>query len=209
METNDIIMIGAVIIAPILAVQVQKYLEKIRENRNRKIRLFYTLMSTRTSRLSLDHVQSLNLIDLEFYGTKFFFCKFRRKKYKEVINSWKKYHDHLNTPYEPNNWTNESDRLFVSLLFSMSIALGYDYDEVQLKRSAYAPIGHSDYENENLIIRQGMAKIFKGETTFPINISIPSQNDEDKNKQEELRLLLLELLKGERNVNVNFSKKKK
>lgn len=61
-------MIAAVILGPILAVQVQKRIEKLREKWGRKNHLFQILMSTRASRLSPDHVQALNMIDLVFYG---------------------------------------------------------------------------------------------------------------------------------------------
>jgi uncharacterized protein DUF6680 len=44
-------------------------------------------MATRAARLTPDHVQALNLIDVEFYS--------KRKKYKRVLDAWKAYHDHL------------------------------------------------------------------------------------------------------------------
>lgn len=62
----------ATIAGPILAVQAQKWLERLRERRNRKLKVFQQLMATRASRLSTDHVQALNMIDLVFYGTHFF-----------------------------------------------------------------------------------------------------------------------------------------
>ena len=55
-----------------MAVQVQKWLEVFREERGRKLWIFKTLMATRASAVSAEHVQALNMIDLEF----------REKRYK-------------------------------------------------------------------------------------------------------------------------------
>jgi len=68
MTLTNILMVAAVGIAPILAVQVQKWLEVFREQRGRKIWIFKTLMATRAANLSSDHVRALNMIDLEFRG---------------------------------------------------------------------------------------------------------------------------------------------
>ena len=62
--------------------------------------IFRTLMATRATRLSAEHVQALNGIELTFYGG--------GKKEKKVLEAWKAYHDHLNTKYEgtaANEWT--------------------------------------------------------------------------------------------------------
>ena len=136
MTTRDWITVGAVILGPILAVQAQKFLEAIREKRNRRLGLFKTFMSTRAERLSREHVQALNMIDIEFYGRRILGTRFQRAKEKRVTNAWKNYNDHLNqrNSYETvETWLRDGDTRFTKLLYEMSIALGYDYDEVQLK----------------------------------------------------------------------------
>lgn len=65
MEIRDWLNIIALIIAPILALQIQKWLEKYREDRKRKLDIFKTLMSTRANRVSIEHVEALNMIDVE------------------------------------------------------------------------------------------------------------------------------------------------
>lgn len=67
---TDLVMIVAVVVAPIFAVQVQKWLEIFREQRGRKLWVFKTLMATRAENLSSEHVKALNMIDLEFRGKK-------------------------------------------------------------------------------------------------------------------------------------------
>ena len=66
MEAKEWITILAIIAGPILAVQAQKIIEGVKERKERKIRLFHTLMETRAARLSGQHVSALNMIDLEF-----------------------------------------------------------------------------------------------------------------------------------------------
>ncbi len=54
----DWLMVVAVVLSPIIAVQVQKMIESFREKRGRKLQLFRTLMATRGSRLSPLHVEA-------------------------------------------------------------------------------------------------------------------------------------------------------
>jgi len=59
-------MILAVFSVPICAIQVAKYIDRLKETRQRKLDIFKTLMATRSDTLSWDHVVALNTIDLEF-----------------------------------------------------------------------------------------------------------------------------------------------
>ncbi|WP_373426698.1 DUF6680 family protein [Neorhizobium galegae] len=70
MSTSDWMIILATLAGPILAIQVQKFLERGRENRNRRLQIFRTLMATRAASVSPAHVEALNSIALEFYGRK-------------------------------------------------------------------------------------------------------------------------------------------
>ena len=97
MTKSEWLMILAILLAPLIAVQVQKYTEILLEKHRRKLRIFYTLMGTRAIRLSPEHVQALNMIDIEFYGRKIFGFTYQSKAEKEVQNAWKEYLDHLCT----------------------------------------------------------------------------------------------------------------
>ena len=70
MTISDWLVILAIIIAPILAVQVQKIIESRRSKRERKLQVFKALMATRATPLSPIHVEALNMIDIEFYDDK-------------------------------------------------------------------------------------------------------------------------------------------
>jgi len=82
MTTSDWVMIGAVLLAPLVAVQVQKWLERWREESERKKQIFKRLMATRATRLDPSHVTALNMIDLEF-------------EEKAVLERWREYMDSL------------------------------------------------------------------------------------------------------------------
>ena len=66
MTTGEWITISAIIIGPILAVQVQKLIERYKEKNDRKLNIFKTLMATRGARVSFEHVRALNMIDTEY-----------------------------------------------------------------------------------------------------------------------------------------------
>ncbi|MDE2314976.1 MAG: hypothetical protein KGK06_01085, partial [Xanthomonadaceae bacterium] len=58
--------IAAVLLSPLIAVQVTRYLDNKKEVRERQLWIFKTLMATRASSMSPHHVEALNRIDLEF-----------------------------------------------------------------------------------------------------------------------------------------------
>jgi hypothetical protein len=174
MDSKDVVMILAVIAGPILAVQAQKYIESIKESKNKKLRIFHTLMSTRATRLAQDHVAALNMIDIEFYGNTRFGKRSQSGGEKKITNAWKVYNDHLNNKASEERidaWIDKSDELFTSLLYSMAQYLGYEFDEVQLKRDCYRPIAHGDIENEQHKLRQGLVAVLDGKKSIPMAVT--------------------------------------
>lgn len=189
MEVKDIVMILAVIAGPILAVQAQKYIESLKENRNRKLRIFHTLMSTRATRIAQDHVAALNMIDIEFYGKTRFGKRSQSSGEKRITNAWKVYNDHLNnksTDDRIDAWIDKGDELFTSLLYAMAQYLEYDFDEVQLKRDCYRPIAHGDIESEQHKLRQGLVAVLDGKKSIPMAVTyFPSYNPNEAVKPAE------------------------
>lgn len=166
-------MLVAVLLSPLLAVQAQKWLELLRERRSRKLAIFNALMGTRAQRLSFDHVQALNMIDIDFYGHRLLGFRFQSGGEKAVISSWKTYLDHLNQPFNEaahDAWLVRSNDLFTDLLFEMSRALGYDFDKVHLKRSIYSPRAHGEQETLTLELRDGLRRVLSGERHIPIEL---------------------------------------
>src|SRR5689334_2498204 len=96
MMPRDWITVAAIVIGPILAVQAQRLLEALRDRKNRRSWVFHTLMATRAARVSHQHVQALNMIDIEFYGRRVLGTQFQTPREKGVTNAWRIYSDHLN-----------------------------------------------------------------------------------------------------------------
>ncbi|KAB0489673.1 DUF6680 family protein [Pseudomonas vancouverensis] len=154
---SDWMIVTATLLGPILAVQAQKWIERSRESRARKLQVFHTLMATRGARLSADHVRGLNMIDLSFYGSVRLGRRWTSSRDQSVLNAWKEYHDHLSDSSNLNLsmealWV-QRDELFVNLLFAMGRSLGYQFDRVQLKKSWYSPNAHvqNEVRMDNLV----------------------------------------------------------
>ena len=175
--------IVAIISGPILAVQAQKWIERIREDKQRKINIFKTLMLTRDplSRGSVEHVQALNQIDIKYYGRNFFICNHRTKSEKEVISAWKKYLDHLNTMAQsrgadgkiPQAVLSKSEDFLMALLDKMAQSLGYDFDEVDLRRGIYKPELFFKNAIFTQSIQQSLSDVLEGKKAISVITSVP------------------------------------
>ena len=156
MTTSDWLNVAAIVLAPIFALQISRWLEHRREERQRRLHVFRTLMATRARRLSAEHVSALNIIDVEFSGGD--------KQSRSVSDAWKAYLDSLGDAQK----TPQREDLFVNLLSAMATQLGYDYDKVHLYRAAYAPVGHGNVERDQASVLSGMAAIMEGKAALPI-----------------------------------------
>lgn len=160
MRFNEVLMIAAVFLAPFFAVFAQKQIEIWREHRSRKMWVFKMLMATRGRALSPEHVQALNVIDLEFTG----------KSEQLVRSAWKEYLDHLNSfpRGEGKNeaqvvvWSQRKEELLSNMLGEMGKSLGYTFDPVQIRKGAYSPEGHAVAEFELQMIRQKVLEWLDG-----------------------------------------------
>ena len=171
MTISDWLVIAAVIVGPILAVQIQKFIESRNAIKDRKMQIFRTLMATRATPISPLHVEALNMIDIEFH------------KDKTIVGAWKLLLDNFaNYPKDPkeSNYqtrltssAERSSELLSDLLYEMAKALNYDFDKVHLRRGAYIPQGHTDIELEQGFIRRSMTDLFLGKKSIPINIVNP------------------------------------
>ena len=190
-------MVLAVLLAPILAVQIQKWLEHYRAKRERQLKIFKTLMASRATSLSPAHVEALNLIDLEFHGDKF----------KKIRKAWKTYLDHLGDVPKGKDaetmlpiWNEKNADLLAVLLMEMGKPLGYDFDVVHVKKGIYLPEGHTKLELEQDLLRKGAIKLLYGDSRIKMDItSFPVDNvaiDKQKKLTEELLKAFQEQEKG-------------
>ena len=176
MTKTESLTILALIIGPILAVQIQKFIEWRGEQKKRKKLTFFTLMATRAAKLSPQHVEALNRIDIDFYDN------------DKVKQSWKTLLDNFeHCPQDVNDlnystlikqWSDKSEDLLIDLLYEMAISLNYKFDKVHLKRKVYMPKGHVDFENENVEMRKAILGILRGNNSIPIKVIEKNSNQD-------------------------------
>lgn len=179
MTISDGLMILAVLVAPFFAVFAQRNIDERKERRGQKLWIFRTLMATRGNKISLEHVQALNMIDL-------FFRKKGREK--EIIEKWDEYLDNLAKKIDESDldyrvklsaWNDKNDDILAEMLHLMGKSLGYDFDKVRIKKGIYVPKGHGEIELDNLIIRKGMVAVMSGKAGFPVSPfgKLPSESE--------------------------------
>lgn len=176
--STDVVMVVATLAGPILAVQAQKWVERIREASSRRHWVFTVLMATRQSRVSIDHVRALNSIDLTFYGARWFNGRRRRATDQAVLDAWHEYHSHLTLPDDrrPQNdaqfqaWYARGDELFANLLERLASATHYKFDRRELKSGSYIPEAHGTVEGEQHALRHLAVELLRGNITLPLDV---------------------------------------
>jgi len=171
MNLSNTLMILVVLFSPFLAVFAQRKIDLSREKRGHKLWIFRTLMATRGNKISLEHVQALNSIELFFDNP---------KKDKNIDEKWNEYLDHLvgqNLKPEDKDfsaklsaWVEKSDDLLAELLQIMGKSLGYDFDKVKIKRGIYVPRGHGEEMADQFIIRKGLVNILTSKASLPVEV---------------------------------------
>ena len=185
MNVADWLVILSVLFAPLLAVQVQRRLDVLQETRRRRQGLFETLMATRAARLSHRHVEALNMIDIEYYGSHRLGQKWQSRYEKAVCGAWKSYRDHLNTAFDQSQlaaWTRSGDELFTKLLLSIGTGLGYGFDSVELRRGVYSPKAQGDEEAWQHWLRYTIGQLLDGKRSLAVEIrdrNVPDEENED------------------------------
>lgn len=186
MNVDTWAVVFATVMGPILAVQIQRIVSQRGEARQRKLWLFRSLMNTRVGTLTVEHVNALNAVPLEFHRD------------KAIMQSWRTYLDHLNHQNAAlETWGVRRVELYTDLLEKMAKTLNYGFDPLQLKNEIYAPRGHFEIENDQEVIRRGVAALMKGETALPLDVRSIAQDPEAAARAAALQDLLLKWLRGE------------
>lgn len=207
MEVNWAFGIGTIVatlLGPILAVQAQKYLERINESRNQKNWIFSTLMATRAARLSADHVRALNMIDLAFNGGR---TRRRKPTETDVLETWRDYLDHLTSTVNDANidrWIEKQNELLIVMLSAMAADLNLRYDRALLRNGAYIPRGHTDLESEQQKLRHLAIEVLSSKRPLAMDITNFPFSEEVANSQINLQTNLSELLSGENHIKVRI-----
>jgi hypothetical protein len=194
LKVGDLAIVCATLLGPVLAVQAQKWIERARESKQRKVAVFRTLMATRGAMLSPEHVAALNAVPIEFYG--------KSDPLRDIGVAWKTLLDHLNNFTGTDLWGQTRLDLFNVLLLKISTYLGYPFSALEIKREVYLPAGHITLQTDQDIIRKGLVQLFDGKTPLPMDVKGFPSDPQFVAKQAELQELLLSWLKGDRSVKV-------
>lgn len=207
LTAREWVMVAATVAGPILAVQAQKWIERIRERRQRKQQLFQQLMATRAARLSAEHVQALNMIDLVFYGSHFFGIHRRSKTERAVIETWREYHDHLGTQYPEGGgpaWNARLEELFTNLLFAIATDVRFKFDRVQLKKGVYSPQAHGELEREQIAARKLALEVLGGKRAIKMDVASFPVDEDALKAQTAVSTALVAALEGKGALNVSI-----
>ena len=176
-------VILATLLGPVLAIQVQKWLERLQLIRQRKEQVFETLMATRNAPMAPEHVKALNLIEVTFYGRG---PGRRRETEDSVLDQWRYYLSFLtdvgaatqpltaggqHQSPAPHHFQRR-DELFVDLLASIAKDLGYHYEKANLKpTSGYSPASHNDVEQARSSLIFAANDVLAGRRSIPVEVT--------------------------------------
>ncbi len=163
--------IVAVLVGPILAVLVTRWVDASRLKYNRRMDVFRTLMRTRRIRLNADHVGALNLVEIEFHGE------------PAVIDAWRAYWRHLHSvmPVAVNDqqqFFGEQDRLLSRLLHAIAKSLKFGIEQLDILEGGYAPQGWFTDEQAGRELRTLVLEILNGQRGVPVvPLNLPTANN--------------------------------
>ncbi len=160
----------AIVIGPIVAVQITLRSETSREKLRRKYQTFHALMKTRRVTLSAEHVTALNVIQTEFHDD------------DKIIAAYKKYIDNLAGPHLPPGSSDDEihrfvdlrDDVFNEMMFEIGRHLGFSLDKRELAKYSYAPQGWVSIEAEQNALRQLALELLQGKRPISITPFQPS-----------------------------------
>lgn len=181
----DWLTLIAIIIGPVFGAWFATSWGERKNDHERKMHIFRSLMSTRKTPMSPENVRALNLIDVEFNDD------------SDVLQSWSNLLEDLEAtipkkPYEEisNDLTIEEvkererlydqrvnegrQRLRVKLVQAMGKSLGYNLEQYDISEGGYYPQFHDNIEWEQHNVRSLFSDLYKGIRGLPVSIFDPS-----------------------------------
>ncbi|WP_309585624.1 DUF6680 family protein [Paraburkholderia phenoliruptrix] len=185
---GDWAIVFATLLGPILAVQIQKMLDRRGERNRRQVEVYRALMASRAAQNSPQHVNALNAVPMEFHGV------------PKVIEAWRDLLMHLNTNTEvsPEAWGQQRRKLFLELLKQMGQTLHYGFREAELQSHIYFPQWQVALQNDQELMRKALVDLASGKVSLPMAVThFPADPDLAK-RTAELQTLLIDWLEGNR-----------
>jgi hypothetical protein len=178
-KLEEWLTIAAITLGPLLAFGVQHWRDRLREDLNRKRKVFHQLILTLKVPMAPAHVDAINSVPLEFYS------------HPDTVRAWRLYTSHLNNKSMLKNnsqgWGEKKFELLIDLVYEMARTLGYDHiDKATLRDNLYVPQGYEDTEEQFRQIRAALLQVLKGERPVPVTTVGPVQVEEPIKAVEEL-----------------------
>lgn len=174
-------MIVAILLGPVLAVLVTRYVDQKRNLRERQMYVFRTLMKTRRLNTSTDHVGALNLVEIEFYGINAVI-----DPYKDLIRHFAAQHARkIEEQSGPNlskdeqrfadlkfndRINDERNKLLTKLLHAIGRELGFNIEQLEIFEGGYTPQGWVDVDTEQRLIRRYLIDLYAGRRVVPVGV---------------------------------------
>lgn len=159
MNVDTWAVVMATALGPLAAVIITMWRSRMDSVRDRQLHIFRTLMATRRLQISTEHVNALNLIEVEFY------------KKETVLAAWQKSREHLNKGPDDEVWHETKDRILAILLSEMAKVLRFNITGLEIFRSGYAPSGWAYREMRQNAITDYLFGLSQGSTAIPISVS--------------------------------------
>jgi hypothetical protein len=165
----DILTLIAIVVGPIAAVVVTRLMDTRAARYSRKYQVFGDLIRTRAAKISHEHVNALNLVEIEF------------NRSQRVKAAWDRYMENLSSDFPVdqssfNNFILRRDQLFIKLVQEIANDIGYKHvDMTDMMTNNYYPKGWQNAEDEQRQLRQLLIAVFSGVRPIPVKMQDNSQ----------------------------------
>lgn len=165
MDIQNIINIIAIVLSPIIAVLITRYLSIRTDKKKDKMEIFKILMATRYNRCTIEYVRALNSIDVVFYDS------------KKVRKAWSDYYSVLQNPTPNSNLISDKELLLIE---AMAQDLHYTNIKWENVKSFYFPQWLSTQYQQEANFKNAQLTI-----TSSISQSLSESGMKNDNKQEK------------------------
>jgi hypothetical protein len=149
-------VVFATLLGPILAVIVTRWIDSNRAEKSRQLEIFRALMRTRRAPLLPDHVNALNLVEIEFHGV------------SAVLTAYNDLMQFVNTPAPADEqWPARHRSYLTKLLSAMAKHLGYKIEQLAVLEGGYYPTGWGTADEQQLALRLGFIELLSGKRSLP------------------------------------------
>lgn len=173
---GELVLAICALAGPILAVLATRLVDSLRDSRARKNAVFVSLMSTRRAQLTPEHVQALNLIEIEFANSPRVIAELKaymslmeervpplsRFERDEAVKAAHKQAD--------DDLVRRRRRAFGSLVQAIGRKLGRNVDRYDIIEGGYYPGGWGEAETLQLDNLRRINDVLNWKGPFPIHL---------------------------------------